>query len=381
MWSSTAAIVNGDNVWDHSGYCNYSKFDWSEFEALSLQKELELICSNSHAGSDGMQEKFSRSTTTEDSCYVTGGFHPYQDIEQNGRSLCTKSNSSDHSGDKTLDFDRTRGQHNASDDFNLRISDKTKAYCDLQSPPNCKTSLQTNNVTEGQRIIKKAKTLKEKNVASKDDGVKNPLKKHLTAGGASPSHVKPISGGGTKGKGQPAKNLHAERRRRKRLNERLCMLRSAVPTITKMDRTSILSDTIEYTKQLLSQIRHLHKELQPQAEWPAHLRAYGPYFGSASDQYFADKTIPKFEVHRTDGWHLNIHMACQANPNLLMSTVNTLESFGLEIEHGVFSCFGDFGMQAHCSEMNKGHGNTRPEDIKLALLQKAGYLGKSEQRV
>ncbi|KAH9300800.1 hypothetical protein KI387_012383, partial [Taxus chinensis] len=139
-----------------------------------------------------------------------------------------------------------------------------------------------------------------------------------------------------------------------------------------MDRTSILSDTIDYTKQLLSQIRDLHEELQPQAEWPAHLRPYAPYFGSASDQYFADKTIPKFEVQRTDRWHLNIQMACQTNPSLLLSTLSTLESFGLEIQHGIFSCFSDFGLQAHCSEIEKGKvSNTRPEDIKLALLQKA----------
>ncbi|CAN0917612.1 Transcription factor bHLH93 [Linum grandiflorum] len=60
--------------------------------------------------------------------------------------------------------------------------------------------------------------------------------------------------------GQPSKNLMAERRRRKRLNDRLSMLRSIVPKISKMDRTSILGDTIDYVKELLEKINRLQEE-------------------------------------------------------------------------------------------------------------------------
>ena len=90
--------------------------------------------------------------------------------------------------------------------------------------------------------------------------------------------------------GQPSKNLMAERRRRKRLNDRLSMLRAIVPKISKvrsecepfiqwvlhlkkwadliccvqclsqMDRTSILGDTIDYMKELLEKINNLQQE-------------------------------------------------------------------------------------------------------------------------
>ncbi|GLU03514.1 hypothetical protein SLE2022_207080 [Rubroshorea leprosula] len=54
-----------------------------------------------------------------------------------------------------------------------------------------------------------------------------------------------------------ANHVLAERRRREKLNERFIILRSLVPFVTKMDKASILGDTIEYVKQLLKKIQDL----------------------------------------------------------------------------------------------------------------------------
>ncbi|KAF5947921.1 hypothetical protein HYC85_013878 [Camellia sinensis] len=54
-----------------------------------------------------------------------------------------------------------------------------------------------------------------------------------------------------------ANHVLAERRRREKLNERFVILRSLVPFVTKMDKASILGDTIEYVKQLRKKILDL----------------------------------------------------------------------------------------------------------------------------
>nr|AII25878.1 anthocyanin-activating bHLH3 [Erythranthe lewisii] len=57
-----------------------------------------------------------------------------------------------------------------------------------------------------------------------------------------------------------ANHVLAERRRREKLNERFIVLRSLVPFVTKMDKASILGDTIDYVKQLRKRIQELESD-------------------------------------------------------------------------------------------------------------------------
>uniref|UniRef100_A0A0E0E6I5 BHLH domain-containing protein n=1 Tax=Oryza meridionalis TaxID=40149 RepID=A0A0E0E6I5_9ORYZ len=171
--------------------------------------------------------------------------------------------------------------------------------------------------------------------------------------------------------GMPSKNLMAERRRRKRLNDRLSMLRSVVPKISKMDRTSILGDTIDYMKELLERIRQLQEEIeeQQQQETPGVLSV----FRELNPNEMLARNTPKFDVERKEGGDTRVEIYCAAKPGLLLSTVSTLETLGLDIQQCVVSCFNDFGMHASCSEMQRE--SMSADMIKQELFKNAGYGG------
>ncbi|MED6127446.1 hypothetical protein PIB30_088235 [Stylosanthes scabra] len=174
--------------------------------------------------------------------------------------------------------------------------------------------------------------------------------------------------------GQPSKNLMAERRRRKRLNDRLSMLRSIVPKISKMDRTSILGDTIDYMKELLERIAKLQEETIMEEEGKNQIHLLGVSKELKPNEVMF-RNSPKFDVERRDH-DTRISICCATKPGLLLSTVNTLEALGLEIHQCVISSFNDFSMQASCSEGAEQRNCISTEDVKQALFRNAGYGGR-----
>ncbi|KAM0919831.1 hypothetical protein ACQ4PT_007976 [Festuca glaucescens] len=175
--------------------------------------------------------------------------------------------------------------------------------------------------------------------------------------------------------GAPSKNLMAERRRRKRLNDRLSMLRSIVPKISKMDRTSILGDTIDYVKELTERIKSLEEEIGASPGELNLLNTAKNLSSGSNEEMMPMRNSTKFDVEKRPGGGMRIEICCAANPGALLSTVNALEVLGLEIEQCVVSCFSDFGMQASCSQEEAKRQIIRTDDIKQALYRSAGYGG------
>ncbi|KAK9072352.1 hypothetical protein SSX86_008786 [Deinandra increscens subsp. villosa] len=205
-----------------------------------------------------------------------------------------------------------------------------------------------------------------------------------------------------KRKGPPAKNLMAERRRRKKLNDRLYMLRSVVPKISKMDRASILGDAIEYLKELLQKINDLNHELEatpsssslpPTAMarhrfLPSNTNSHQPPFKNQrrtlphcnSQPNWPACNIrvllpPQVEVRQREGRAVNIHMFCSRRPGLLLSTTRALEALGLDIQQAVISCFNGFALDVFRAEQCKEGQDVHPDEVKAVLLETAGYHG------
>uniref|UniRef100_A0A7N0TZ95 Uncharacterized protein n=1 Tax=Kalanchoe fedtschenkoi TaxID=63787 RepID=A0A7N0TZ95_KALFE len=178
------------------------------------------------------------------------------------------------------------------------------------------------------------------------------------------------------GKRPQAKNLEAERRRRKKLNERLYNLRSLVPIISKLDKASILVDAITYVKDLKKQEKELQDELEELSndedvrnngtaniEAPTDFMSYPDNLNAPNNLLFGaidsmqpctlitrtheaatedDKVQqmePQVEVTLINANKFFIKVFCEHKPGRLVRLLEFLNSLGLEVTNvNVTSC-------------------------------------------
>lgn len=122
----------------------------------------------------------------------------------------------------------------------------------------------------------------------------------------------------TKDKRLPREELNhvvAERRRREKLNEKFITLRSMVPFVTKMDKVSILGDTIEYVNHLRKRVHELETHHEQQHKRTRTCKR--------------SKTSEEVEVSIIESDVL-LEMRCEYRDGLLLDILHVLQELGIE---------------------------------------------------
>lgn len=197
-----------------------------------------------------------------------------------------------------------------------------------------------------------------------------------------------------------SKNLVAERKRRKKLNERLYSLRALVPKITKMDRASILGDAIEYVKELQQQVKALQDELLEVKEEEVHpagalaalqegggvdgnafpsdearLLVAGRGEDAALERKADDLTQPmQVEVSKVDGQTFTLRIFCEKRPGVFVKLMQALDVLGLDILHANITTFRGLVLNVFNAEI-KDKDLMRVEQVKETLLEMTSQSG------
>ncbi|XP_062014530.1 transcription factor DYT1-like [Rosa rugosa] len=128
-----------------------------------------------------------------------------------------------------------------------------------------------------------------------------------------------------------SKNLHAERRRRQKLGDRLLILRSLVPIITNMTKETIIEDSITYIKELQMNVNILQEQLfkmEASAQEALELR---------KDEVDAAEEMKKFgiqigvDVAQIDGNKLWVKAIIEKKRGGFTKLVEAMTYFGFEL--------------------------------------------------
>lgn len=154
-----------------------------------------------------------------------------------------------------------------------------------------------------------------------------------------------------------SKNLHSERKRRKKLNDTLYTLRSVVPKISKMDKQSIIGDAISHVLDLQKNIQEIEGEIKglcssnegdDDTQTPTDIKkplTKPSLEKRCTESSDAKKSVDKFKVKRRkasetkiveickagkDGIY-QVRIECKKDAGLLVDLMRALESVPLEI--------------------------------------------------
>ncbi|KAL6655219.1 hypothetical protein ACP70R_006045 [Stipagrostis hirtigluma subsp. patula] len=130
--------------------------------------------------------------------------------------------------------------------------------------------------------------------------------------------------------GPSVSHVEAERQRREKLNRRFCDLRAAVPTVSRMDKASLLADAAAYIAELRGRVARLEAEAKraAAARWEP-----VPSASSCAGAAAGDEAV---EV-RMVGPDAAAVRATSSSPHAPARLMGALRALGLHVQHACVS--------------------------------------------
>ncbi|KAL9234582.1 hypothetical protein vseg_009438 [Gypsophila vaccaria] len=160
-------------------------------------------------------------------------------------------------------------------------------------------------------------------------------------------------------RGQPTatttNHVEAERQRREKMNTRFYALRSVVPYVSKMDKASLLGDTVAYINELKTKIQSLESELQVLKETTTSAHKSDNYCSArmqlqdlniltVSSEKVTTTISPLVEVKMV-GNEAMIRVQCENLNYPCASLMEVLKELNVGIQHATMSTLNDLMIQ------------------------------------
>uniref|UniRef100_N1R2V8 Transcription factor n=1 Tax=Aegilops tauschii TaxID=37682 RepID=N1R2V8_AEGTA len=148
---------------------------------------------------------------------------------------------------------------------------------------------------------------------------------------------------GPRPEGPTPSHVEAERQRREKLNRRFCDLRAGVPTVSRMDRTSLLADAAAYIAELRSRVAQLEDEGRQAAasrwDWEvSNASASSSRSGHAGSMHHpACDDVVEVRMVGKDAAAVRVTSAGGA-PHAPARLMGALRSLELQVQHACVNC-------------------------------------------
>ncbi|KAI5404099.1 transcription factor ICE1 [Lathyrus oleraceus] len=182
-----------------------------------------------------------------------------------------------------------------------------------------------------------------------------------------------------KKKENPSKSLLAEKRRRKKLGDKMYTLRSIVPIISKMDKASILGDAVEYMNELRQKVNDLQTELELISIEPSLVPTTSTLPIQVNEELcHSNVPSPGNQSTKVEAWEMedgtvNIRISCIYKPAILVSIMKAFDILGLDIHQATISCFNGFAIDVYKVEQCIQGQKVNSDLIKAVLLNAVDY--------